>query len=115
MVKRGFRHAYMVISTDFEIEPVIEQYLATYPDFQPREYKIVSKLQNERVEGDYSYIIIYEFVRVEKRQHPNLSDYIKSYCEVNDKVANLVNMGSVFPDIGEARYGNPDKYRNRKE
>lgn len=34
----SFKHAYMILATDFELEPVIEQYLTTYPEAQPRKY-----------------------------------------------------------------------------
>ena len=58
----GFLHAYMVLATDFELEPVLEHYLETYPDAQECEHKIVCKLQNERHEGDFCYIVVYKHI-----------------------------------------------------
>lgn len=107
-----FKHSYMLLATDFELEPIIEQYLATYPDAQPRKYDVVYKRQNERHEGDYCYIIVHEYVG--GRQTLSLVDFIKAYCELNDKVANIEKGGHVFPDIAAANYGNPAKYRQRK-
>ena len=106
-----FKHAYMLLATDFELEPVIEQYLLTYPEAQPRQYDIVCKLQNERQEGDYCYLIVYVYVT--GSFHPTLLDFIKSYCEVNNKVAKIEKGSNVFPDIAKANYGNPQKYGKR--
>jgi nucleoid-associated protein YgaU len=106
-----FKHAYMLLATDFELEPVIEQYLATYPDVQPRKYEVIYKLKNERHQGDYCYIIVYEYVT--GRQTISLVDFIKAYCELNDKVANIEKSGNVFPDLAKATYGNPAKYNQR--
>lgn len=103
-----FKHTHIAIATDFELEPVIEQYLATYPDRLPRKYDVVYKLQNERHEGDYCYIIVYEYVP--GKTSPTLNDYIKAYCELNDKVAR-VEGGHTFPDIAAAQYGNPARYQ----
>jgi hypothetical protein len=107
----GFKHAYMLLATDFELEPVIEQYLSTYPDAQPREYQVVCKLQNERHEGDYCYIVVYEHVTGGSRF--KLPEYIKSYCEVNNKVATMTVSGNVFPDIAQANYGDTTKYHKK--
>ena len=107
-----FKHAYMLLATDFELEPIIEQYLATYTDVQPRKYDVVCKLQNERQAGDYCYIILYEYVG--GRQTPKLVDFIKAYCDLNHKVANIVKSSNVFPDVADANYGNPAKYRKRQ-
>jgi hypothetical protein len=109
----SFKHAHMILATDFELEPVIERYLATYPDAQPRQYDVVCRLENERHEGDTCYIVVYEHVQTSHR--PRLSDFIKSYCELNDKVANMTVRNDAFPDIAQSSFGNPAKYRNRKE
>jgi hypothetical protein len=106
-----FKHVHLMLATDFELEPVIEQYLATYPDAQPRKYDVVCKLRDERRDGDYCYILVYEYVA--GKQQPSLLDFIKAYCELNDKVARIETKGHVFPDIGEANYGNPSKYHKR--
>jgi hypothetical protein len=99
----------MLLATDFELEPVIEQYLTTYPDAQPRRYDVVCKLQDERRIGDYCYIVVYGHIA--GKHIPGLVDFIKAYCEMNDKVANVVKGGNVFPDIASANYGNAAKYR----
>src|SRR5689334_19493080 len=95
----GFKHAYMVLATDFELEPVIEQYLKTYPDSEPKEYQIVCRLQNERHEEDFCYIVVYKHFTGKPRV--KLHEFIKSYCEVHDKVARISGGGSVFPDIAD--------------
>ena len=100
-----------MLATDFELEPVIEQYLTTYPNAQPRNYEVAVKLRNERREGDYCYILIYEYVP--GNHSPNLYDFIKAYCELNDKVAPIERKSGLFPDIAEANYGNPAKYHKR--
>lgn len=103
-----FKHAYMVLATDFELEPVIDQYVATYPDAEPRNYRIVCKLQNERHEGDYCYIIVYEHVA--GRKNVSLTDYIQSYCQLHNKVAAVQVGGHVFPDLAKPSYGDASKY-----
>lgn len=108
-----FKHAHMILATDFELEPVIEQYLSTYPDAQPRQYDVVCRLKNERHDGDYCYIVVYEHVPGGHR--PSLNDFIRSYCELNDKVANIAVKSHVFPDIAQAGFGNPAKYKERKK
>ncbi len=104
-----FKPSFMLVATDFELESVIDQYLATYSDVQPRKYEVIYKQQNVRYEGDYCYIIVYE--HVVGRQTISLVDSIKAYCELNDKVANIVKAGNVFPDLADANYGNHAKYR----
>ncbi len=107
----SFKHAHIIVSTDFELEPVIEQYLATYPEAQPRKYDIVCKLRNERHEGDYCYIIVYQ--HHVGRQTPSLDEYLKSYCALHDEVVAGSVGGHVFPELEHPRYGNGKKYSKK--
>lgn len=107
-----FKHVYMILATDFELEPVIEQYLATYPEAKPRNYQVVCKLQDEQHKGDYCYIIVYKFMG--GRQKPNITEFIKSYCQVHDKVVTITQKNATFPDLTNATYGNRSKYQKRK-
>lgn len=104
-----FKHAYIVLATDFELEPVIEQYLTTYPEAQPRQYDVVCKLPDERHQGDYAYIVVYEHVTPGHR--PTLVEFIKAYCELHNKVAAVEKSGSTFPDLAKGNYGKAAKYR----
>lgn len=108
-----FKHAFMAIATDFELEPVIEQYLTTYPEIQPRQYNIVWKAQAERHAADYCYLIVYEYVP--GRIHPRLDDFIKAYCELHDRVAAINPSGHVFPDLAKPTYGNPTRYQQKRQ
>lgn len=101
---------HLVIATDFEIEPVIEQYLATYPDSLPREYEIVYRTRNEHVEGDYCYIIVYQYTTQGKVV--KLDEFLKSYCVTNNKV--FTGSAHEFPSITSPRYGDGSKYRKKK-
>lgn len=102
------KHSYIVLATDFELEPVIEQYYETYPDKPRWEYDVICKLRNERHEGDFCYILL-----TTKSLNQDLRNFIQSYCVVNDQVA-IFNPpgGRVFPDIAsDGVFGNPLKYR----
>ena len=107
----SFKHAHMIIATDFELEPVIAQYLETYPEAQPRHYEIAWRTQNESVEGDYVYIVIWKHITSSHR--PSLVDFIKAYCELNDNVANIHPKGNVLPSIMSPTVGNPKKYQKK--
>lgn len=109
-----FKHTYMVLATDFELEPVIEQYLTTYPAQQPRKYDVACRLQNERQEGDYCYIVVYEFVGGRKSV-PTLEEYIKAYCDLYGKVAKVQAGGNMFPDIAESNDSNAERYRPKSK
>lgn len=102
-----FKHSHMILSTNFELEPVIEEYLQVYPEAQPRRYDIACKLRDERHEGDYAYIIVFEYAT--GRQTPSLGDYLKSYCTLHDKLVAGNASGHVFPDIAEPTYGRRTK------
>lgn len=103
-------HQFVALTTDFELEPVPEKYLQTYPDLQPGGYQIIFKSQDEWMKGDYVYIVIYK----RHRQGPNdpgssripeLVAYIKSYCEVNNLLAVTHNHGYSFPNLQNIRSG----------
>lgn len=100
---------YMVLATDFELEPIIEQYLKTYPDVKPSKYEVLYKIQNERQDGDFCYILLWEGPR--QRDQYQLAEYIKAYCELNDKVANIEVGGTSFPDLARGKLGNAARYQ----
>lgn len=74
-------HAYLAISTNFEIEPVLKTYLETYPDGDMKNYQIVFQSQYETPETPYSYLIVSDadFEHVGTK----FTNYLQAWAKVN--------------------------------
>jgi hypothetical protein len=92
-----FKHTYMVISTNFELEPLLDSYLETYPNGEFSAYQVVYKAQNERPDTPYSYIVVLERGQGNK---PRFAEYLRAWCTVNrGKKAVAASLNHVFPDM----------------
>jgi hypothetical protein len=118
MLTRTFRHSFMAISTDFELEPVLEQYFRTYPDSDRVNYQIVYKTENEHFEGTKSYLVVFELSENVIKPRISLHEFIDSYCKLNNLMAVCDPRDSIFPKMslrskGGTYLGNTDKYKDR--
>jgi hypothetical protein len=106
----NFKHSYMVVTTDFQLEPVLQQYQKTYPNGQFTSFDIVFKTENEHGEGQWTYIVVFVPSKPTPREIPSFSDFLKSYCTLEDKTAVASIVNSVFPRLdkphGSHLFGN---------
>jgi hypothetical protein len=115
------RHSYMIITTDFELEPVLEQYFATYPAGEYTDHTIVFKAEGEHYPGDRSYIVVFTLNPVKPRaDRVTFRQFLDSYCTVNNLVACAGALNSALPQMDvhlrNGRYlGNTDKLKDRKQ
>lgn len=93
-----FKHSHMIISTNFELEPLLASYASTYPNIGFADYNIVFKSENERPNTPYTYIVV--FTPVAQRQHgTTFQEYVEAWCKVNRKKAAASVMDNVFPEL----------------
>jgi len=102
----AFKYSYMVVTTtDFELEPILEQYFAIYPQGEFERYEIVFRADNEHQEGNRSYIVV--FTLGSKRvKTTSFSKFLEAYCELHDKVAIASQMSHVLPGANLAKHPN---------
>jgi hypothetical protein len=109
----AFKHAFTVISTNFDLEPVLEEYLKTYPEGDLQNYRIVFKTEGEHHPESRSYIIVYEH-KPGSKSRPHVGDFLKSYCTVHNLSAVANPLNHVFPDIS-GRHGHVlSRYKEAK-
>lgn len=94
----SFKHSYMVVTTDFDLEPLVDQFRATYPDNKVESIQIAFKTENEHQEGDRSYIIV--LTRKDSgSSRPSFWDFIGAYCKLHDKSAAASVTDNIFPQL----------------
>ncbi len=98
----SFKHSYMVITTNFELEPVLDSYLKTYPNGDFSTYQVMFKSLNERAEGEISYIIVLEPKQGEIRD-VKFHHFLKSHCTLHRLTASASILNNVFPTLSDAR------------
>jgi len=94
------KHSFMAVTTNFELEFVLDQYIRTYPNSVVQSCEVVYKIENEFHQSTKTYIVV--FTRRSKSEHsPSVWELIDSYCKLNGKfaVANPVNQ--IFPDLAK--------------
>jgi hypothetical protein len=97
-----FKHTYMVISTNFELEPLLDNYLEAYPSGEFSAYQVVFTAENERPDTPYSYIVVLDYNQGTK---PRFSEYLGAWCTLNrGKKAVAASLNHVFPEM-KARQG----------
>ena len=75
-------HIFMVLSTNFEVEPVLDTYLATYPDGLIQRYEVIFKEQNVRPGIPYSYIILLPEPNF-KSQNIDFWEYVDAWTKLH--------------------------------
>lgn len=91
-----FTYSFTILSTNFDIEPLLESYTKTYPDGEMKNYNIVFKTEYDREHIPFSYIIVTEY-NVPAKQARFL-DYLQAWCKVNRGKWALGSISSVFPE-----------------
>ncbi|MDX2078509.1 MAG: hypothetical protein SFZ02_18905 [bacterium] len=98
----NFKMSFMTLSTNFDIEPVLADYVKTYPEQADTNYRIVFKTENEFVEGSKSYIIVYDYSYLRHNKNsPHWGEFLQSHCILNNLVAVIGTSGHVFPNISD--------------
>jgi hypothetical protein len=52
-------HSYMMVSTNFELEPLLADYANLYPNIDFSSYQVVFKSQNEWPDTPFTYIVVF--------------------------------------------------------
>src|SRR5258708_37289454 len=52
-------HSHMIVSTNFELEPLLTDYAKGYPNVSFADYRIVYKGENEWPDTPYTYIVVF--------------------------------------------------------
>ena len=100
----NFKHSYCVITTTFDLEPLLEEYLHTYPQGDFESYEVVFKTEDEHRKGDFSYIVV--FVRNQgKRQGVEFSKFLASHCIRNNLAAVAYSTSRVLPQFSKRPRG----------
>jgi hypothetical protein len=98
------KHSYMVITTNFELEPVLEMYVQQYPKIGFDSYHVVFKSENEHGDGGAAYIVVFSVSTI-KGKRPEFGEFLKSYCTLNTKRAVATTISSVFPKLDNSTRG----------
>lgn len=98
---RQFRHAYSVITANFEIEPVISDYFSKYPINEYTDYQIVFKTIDEHADGKFTYIIVFGWNSGAKETHVTFYEFLKSHCVRNNLVAVMNPSSNILARIGD--------------
>lgn len=109
-----FRHSFMALTTDFELEPILDEYLATYPEGEIDHYIIAFKTEGEHRPGHFSYIVVFELKKAVS-QVPRFTEFLNTYCKNNNQVAFASLINHILPKLdaygrGYHVFGNPSKY-----
>lgn len=96
-------YSYSALSTDFELEPVLEQYLETYPGGEFQSYEIIFKTEIQDEGGGYAYILVCKLNPPPHGDTIGFLDFLTSYCKVNDKFAVAGALNSVIPTLKMAK------------
>jgi hypothetical protein len=80
------KHSFIAVTTNFELEPVLDQYLKTYPENEYANYEVAFKAQDTPEVGDYAYIVVFTMKERTRGDLVRLDDFLESFCKVNDKL-----------------------------
>jgi hypothetical protein len=104
------QHSYMVITTNFVLEPILDQYLAAYPEQEFQSYSVVFKQENEQTT---SYIVVFVLTSP-KGKIMRFAEFLDAYCKLNNKVAVASQVNNVFPDFKHAQQQQSHVFGNLK-
>jgi hypothetical protein len=110
----SFRHSFMALTTDFELEPILDEYLAAYPEGEIDHYLIAFKTEGEHRAGHFSYIVVFELKKA-AAQVPRFTEFLNTYCKNHNQVAFASLINHILPKLdaygrGYHVFGNPAKY-----
>jgi hypothetical protein len=91
-------HSYMIVSTSFELESLLDDYAKSYPNIGFVDYRIVYKGENEWPDTPYTYIIVF---RLPTKYKSGLSfrDYIDAWMKLHpgNKIASAAENDALPP------------------
>ena len=74
-----------MLRTEFELEPLLEQYLKTYPNGDLKQYEIVFKDTDEET-GDFLYIMLYYYNQDRTPRVTDLEKFLDAHCNLHNKL-----------------------------
>jgi hypothetical protein len=101
----------MVITTNFALEPLLDQYLATYPEEEFQSYTAVFKTGSE---NSTSYIVVF-VLTPPKGKVMRFGEFLDAYCKLNNKLAVASQVNNVFPDFKHAQQQRSHVFGNLKQ
>jgi hypothetical protein len=105
MAKNSYaKHSYMVITSNFELEPVINQFFETYPKNEYESFQVVYKTLGEYNDNEFTYMIVFQLPPQPRGRVPHFSDFLRAYCTLNAKTAVAANVSNVFPGL-DSKHG----------
>ena len=83
-----------MLRTEFELEPLLKQYLETYPDGSLKQYEILFKDTDEET-GDFLYIMLHYYNKDRTPRVINLERFLDAHCQLHNKLGAFNRMA--FP------------------
>jgi len=80
--------AFWAVRTEFELEPLLEQYVRTYPDGDITKYEIPNNAVDEQP-GDHLYLIICFHNHQAKPRETRFEQFLDAFCKLNNKLASI--------------------------
>ncbi len=100
------KHRIVEITADFEIEPIIDDYLKKYPNEDYAGYKVLFKVQDEHDVGEFSYLILLSKSVPRAEKTLSFYEFLKSYCTYENRRAVIGDRH--LPRIGDGHtFGTP--------
>src|SRR5260221_14625891 len=75
-------HSHMIISTNFELEPLLDDYDKAYPNISFSGYQIVYKSENEWPDTPHTYIVIFS-VPTPRKSGVSFWEYLGAYAKIH--------------------------------
>lgn len=72
---------YMTVASNFDLLPILDAYLSTYPDGDFASYRVLHMEKDIQPETPYTYLLFFEGFNPHTK-HP-LWSYLESWCTVN--------------------------------
>jgi hypothetical protein len=83
-----------MLRTEFELEPLLEQFVETYSEGNPWPYQIVFKDKDERTK-DFLYVILFFSPPYQRVGGIRLEQFLDAYCKLHNQVGAINEAG--FP------------------
>src|SRR5206468_2632904 len=94
------------ITADFELEPIIADYVKKYSNKDYANCKILFKTNDEHDMGEFSYIILLQLGVPKREKILSFYEFLKSYCMYENRRA-IIN-DHILPQIGQGHsFGSP--------
>ena len=110
----SFLHSFMAVTTDFDLEEVLADYLNTHPEGEVESFDVAFRTMDEHRRGHISYIVVFT-LKKSAAHVPRFTEYLTTYCKGHGVVAFAGPINHILPKIdgygrGYHVFGNPEKY-----